>query len=315
MKVGSGREGGSWNERLRGLAPIALLLATSACGDTATESTSNGRTTASTTNGVGASEAESGSSTGGTGPASATGPANVTGSENTTVSGRSMGGSSGPVGGSTGVEGTTTGDPGGLTPHEFASAFAMLQCGNIYRCCNNDELAAFAADDTLFVGTDVETCDSRNEEVRLRMADMVAEREAAGTVRFDPGAAQDCLDRYAEVGCADFQSFECGEIVPLLETGAECQYDFECVEGTCLLDSAVVSGRCGPPGSVGDECKTYWDCENGWCDTLEGDNVCADSFDNGEYCQLDMQCKSTFCDGRLIPRACAESHSTCWINH
>ena len=84
--------------------------------------------------------------------------------------------------------------------------------------------------------------------------------------------------------------------VPAREDGQSCVSDFECLSGTCIVDTCETL-----PLDDGDVCEDALQCESEFCN-YEFPRQCDNPpLPDGKNCLDDEECESGVCDGICTP--------------
>ncbi|HZJ63751.1 MAG TPA: Dickkopf N-terminal cysteine-rich domain-containing protein [Kofleriaceae bacterium] len=213
---------------------------------------------------------------------------------------------------------------------------ADVACYNMYQCCAESEIERFLG-----------VSDPRTEEECRDDVRVICERQLATIdfsiknkrVRFDAAVMDTCLKAIEAPAdtCATIDSMApwtaaCmdGAFVGTVETGAQCDFAYECAKDntcnasrlcaalpgdgmaclgqTCASGLFCNAGTCRPQIASGGTCASTAQCQKGlFCDTA-GTRTCTPLHAVGERCTGNATCVSNTC----LPGMCADTQATCF---
>jgi len=176
-------------------------------------------------------------------------------------------------------------DPGGLPLDDSCAALNAAKCEALDRCgllaADGGVTACLAAQARLWCGPGT-----------------WPSHVAVGTLRYDPVAAQGCLEAWAGLACPDVvlgPPAACGAmLVPSAAFGRDCYDGYrECSTGVCR--GAVCPRRCEAPGIEGEVCTFDTDCDVDaglFCrlSSTPGVGLCAAPTGRGAACDDGTRC-------------------------
>lgn len=196
------------------------------------------------------------------------------------------------------------GDDGTHSLEEFEQASVTVvaaECERLLNCCNDDELTE------QFMGNpdidNLEDCIQANTGMFGHGEGALSQMEQEGRIAFDPTQADVCLESIGALDCEEFAATDrqrqqlpgCRTIIqPLVETGDNCEYNFECKTGICDREDQDSEPVCRSPiEEEGAECRARI-CGSGlYCDL--GNATCEAQKPEGEGCLDDEECETEFC--------------------
>ena len=166
-----------------------------------------------------------------------------------------------------------------LTVDEFAKEQVKLQCEFEVRCCKTVARAV--------VFTDVASCEAATEAHRqMAVADTQAQI-AAGTRRFDVGAAEHCNSVVKSLFSSCSNTLEVSDVIAC---------------GTVFVGTVAVGGACGSGDA---DCVGGADCVDGTCKKLLASGAVCASSDSTKYpsCANGLQCDASGSMTCITPKA------------
>ena len=188
---------------------------------------------------------------------------------------------------------------------------ALASCALVFDCCAEGERHGYA---------DESTCVTEREMSGAITPQLQASLDA-GRVRYDGGAAADCL---AVAACDITAAAEiCQNVyVPQVPPGEPCTGPIDCIDGFCLdgvcagiarlgeacTNACELGAHCDPTDRVcvrspaaGEPCPDFYCAEGAFCDFTA--MMCEAARPAGEPCDNGSQCQSFSCAGTGV---CAE---------
>jgi hypothetical protein len=167
-------------------------------------------------------------------------------------------------------------------------------------------------------------CTATSEDVRCLVASGESEGTctAYGTVAAGEACGFDDDFCASGLSCDDNGVCASVETLTLGDAGDECDFEERpCSPGLACTNVSIsqmgFEATCGPPRTAGEECYVFLECEVGL--TCVGSSIgdgppvagtCGDLFADGEACDQDFDCASSFCnDGVCAPN----STETCQV--
>ena len=194
-------------------------------------------------------------------------------------------------GGPSGQAAIDMGPIGPMSPHDLDGALVALYCKN-NALCGVIGVAEEAA------------CEADAAAARQKYKPSYSPDDAvaAGRVKFDPIAAEACLDAWRAAGCTVDQSFAVGAIcdkvyLPQVMPGGMCLASSECVGGYCDSLNTGCSGMCKAwlaTGAACDPSNSNCDTTKDYCESTKKTCVArattGQPCGNGVRCLLDLNC-------------------------
>jgi hypothetical protein len=158
---------------------------------------------------------------------------------------------------------------------------ALARCEKEFDCCPQDSVAAYSS---------VENCTTHNEYYTRELAGQIQWAVLSGRVLYDGARARECMAVIRGLECTQYQADDLGcFVVPLVDSGGQCNLDFECVTGYCSFETHT----CATLPALGEQCNR--DCAQGsYCDFRT--SVCEAAKADGAECQIETECQSLHCD-------------------
>jgi hypothetical protein len=181
----------------------------------------------------------------------------------------------------------------------FGSRTAQNFCRTAFQCCTSAERGDGAP------ATEAE-CRMLYGQLFERVADDIGESVAKGRARYDAAGYGTCLDQASAAGCAGAEALDAcsaNVVSPLVDVGAGCQQETECIDSTCVGSNPAANsdGVCAAPLAVGAACESGSECSTDSCPF----GTCEPKAPNGTECVYDDECASDFCDGNAFVCATA----------
>ncbi len=205
---------------------------------------------------------------------------------------------------------------GQITLEEYGPEFSDSMCSRIFECCSQEQIDTMT--NFLIDFSSEEQCEQGFEDLFMLGDLLWSDAETEGRMRFDPDAAQACLDSYALSTCDELRSADSLSLASsfdtcvspfeaLVEAGGACASELECIgEATCEGgDFFSASGKCMPYPGEGDLCE--WYCQTGlYCDWDYDLDIshCVRIPALGESCE-GICPDDAYCDYTANPAVCA----------
>lgn len=162
---------------------------------------------------------------------------------------------------------------------ELWAAQARGYCARLFRC--------FEADDNFMVARlllkTTEGCEAEVRKINMQSPgrrDLQAQL-AAGTLQYDPAAAEKCLTELSTCNGIDALSAgSCREVYEgSAQKGEACQRSEDCAgDAYCEREAFRCPGQCLPRKASGEECESNYECSHAlgsaWCDQEAVPAVC-----------------------------------------
>jgi hypothetical protein len=222
------------------------------------------------------------------------------------------------------VDGPDAGEAGrvGVPLEDLAAWYAYVVCNKNFACCTQADLK----------GKSLATCQQDVANLFGNAVQAIAAGVGRGRTIYYPERAALCLQRIADVACADWPVYDpttwlpaiCENTVePQVTAGGPCRSGFECTTGLCTGASGSADGTCLPKAASGESCVTIIgqnSCQRElYCDST---GVCSPTKVEGLSCAGNRDCKSQTCgaapdagnvclpqlcysNGPLLPAACS----------
>ncbi|MFT3695783.1 MAG: hypothetical protein QM831_21780 [Kofleriaceae bacterium] len=193
------------------------------------------------------------------------------------------------------IDGTGAGS--GISLDDYPAATAKAFCTAAIRCCGSAQTEA--------------QCEAQYLMLEQAQFTSLNSSVASGKATYNEGPATTCLNAFANLSCADFNSYLNSHIVPALAacndevtgnvaSGGTCQSFWECgPNADCIVDPDGDDGdpmTCIPDSTVGDTCDGS--CTNDLhCD--DASNTCVARKPDGSACVEGAECVGNACNANV----------------
>ncbi|MBI5511614.1 MAG: hypothetical protein HY903_22895 [Deltaproteobacteria bacterium] len=181
---------------------------------------------------------------------------------------------------------------------DLPDAVAETLCKKAYECCTADEVVA--SQQTGYTSSSAE-CPAKMASGLQGTKTNIERGEKRDRLVYHGDRLRECLDAYATLSCDALKSAATsrlpvcdGYLEPKVTPGGACDYDDECIGGSCEGESGDAEGVCVAFVAAAAACGTA-PCGDGlYC---SGTDVCMQKKADGEACGANYECLTGGCNG------------------
>jgi hypothetical protein len=179
----------------------------------------------------------------------------------------------------------------------FGAEAARVVCDKAYECCAEMELVGHMD----YKGGRA-ACGSKSEKSLGFWAAVISQEQDKGRLSYDEAVSRRCLAAFAAASCEAHKGNEpldgCDSfITPKTSPGQPCNANESCIGGACMGVMEGKEGVCRAFVGLGESCADAPCAKGTHCNP--GNKLCDPDRANGTMCQLNNECQSGGCNGRM----------------